>query len=326
MAISPQPNLPFDITPSVPSAAQVSDFIVDSLPDIDVESLSFTQFKTAVRSGTDLLLAAIFASNRGNDVVQVARYASMGSGHRWRVMIAVAAGQIFSRSAFRLCMPGGVGVELAHCASIILDDLPSMDDGQFRRGKPCPHLVFPRWAVDLAPVYMVLCAYRLGLENQLVSCETRVATANEIGAAGMAMIAGQALDITHTLAAPESRTMLDCYENKSGALYAAAAKAGAMSAGSSDKDAALLFRAGMCVGISYQFLDDVADATAAFAETGKLPGQDRSKPTAVHFYGIEGTRALGNQYREEALDILDQFGKRAGRLCEIARGASWAVA
>ena len=325
MARSPQPILSSPAIDAVPCSAPDPDCVIDRLPDIDLKNLQFGQFKTVVREAVDDLLTALFDSMNDNEVVRVARYASTGSGHRWRVMVAVAAGEIFGDSAFRLCMPGGVGVELAHCASIILDDLPSMDDGQFRRGKACPHLVFPRWAVDLAPVFMVLCAYRLGLANRSISYKTRVATANAIGGAGMAMIAGQATDVTHSLAAAEPATMLDCYQNKSGALYAAAAKAGAMSAGSSYNDAGLLFRAGMCVGISYQFLDDVADATAAFSETGKLPGQDRLKPTAVHFYGVDGTRTLGKQYREEALDILRRFGKRANRMCEIAKGASWAT-
>ena len=288
----------------------------------DIRSMAFGDFKTLIRGDVDRVLERLFEGCGDHHVVQVTRYASLGAGHRWRVMVAVASGQIFSEAALPLCLPFGIGIELAHCASIILDDLPSMDDGQFRRGKPCAHLVFPRWAVELAPLFMVLAAYRLGLGNELVPHDRRVATASDIAAAGHDMIHGQAIDVTHSLSSCSSDLMLECYRQKSGALYAAAAKAGAISAGGSDAEAVRLHRAGMCIGIAYQFLDDVADATGAFELMGKLPAQDEKKPTAVHFFGVDGAVHASKQYRDEALDILSNFGSHARRLCEIANGAS----
>lgn len=298
--------------------------LLERIDSLEAEATSFEKFKSLVRCVVDEVLVGLYAACGDNEVVQVARYASLATGHRWRVMVAVAAGQIFGRPAFRPCLPCGVGVELAHCASIILDDLPSMDDGHFRRGKPCPHRIFPRWAVDLAPVFMINAAYGLVLGNAFVSPNRRIETATEIGAAGQAMIAGQAIDLTHSLDDPDASLMLNCYRSKSGALYASAAKAGAVSSGASESEAALLYRAGMRVGISYQFMDDVADATASFEATGKLPGQDAGKPTAIHFHGVDGARALGLRYREEALDLLAGFGPGARLLCEIANRASWA--
>lgn len=290
----------------------------------DIRPLSFDEFKTVVRGAVDEVLKNLFSASSDNEVVRVAHYASVGAGHRWRVMTAIAAGQIFSPSALQLCLPFGVGIELAHCASIILDDLPSMDDGRFRRGKPCPHHVFARWAVELAPMLMVLKAYRLGLANGLVPVERRIATAIDIAVAGQEMIAGQGIDVTHSLSESDPERMFECYRGKSGALYAAAAKAGALSAGSTEAEAALLFDAGMRIGLSYQFLDDVADVTGTLDATGKLPNQDVGKPNAIHFYGADGARKMGTQYRDQAIEILSRFGPNARRLSEIAQGATWA--
>ncbi len=94
-----------------------------------------------------------------------ARYAVGGPAHRWRAIVAVASGRIFRDDALALVLPSACGVELAHAASLVLDDQPSMDDAKVRRGKPCTHHAFPSWAVDMAPVFLVTLAYRISLDN-----------------------------------------------------------------------------------------------------------------------------------------------------------------
>jgi geranylgeranyl pyrophosphate synthase len=77
---------------------------------------------------------------------------------------AVAAGKIFRDDSLRLVLPAACGVELAHGASLVLDDPPSMDDAAIRRGKPCTHHAFPAWAADMTPVFLVTLAYRISLD------------------------------------------------------------------------------------------------------------------------------------------------------------------
>ncbi|MET0687963.1 MAG: polyprenyl synthetase family protein [Methyloceanibacter sp.] len=93
------------------------------------------------------------------------RYAVRGPAHRWRTIVAVASGRIFRDDALALVLPSACGVELAHAASLVLDDQPSMDDAKVRRGKPCTHHAFPSWVVDMAPVFLVTLAYRASLDN-----------------------------------------------------------------------------------------------------------------------------------------------------------------
>ena len=84
---------------------------------------------------------------------------------RWRALVAVAAGTVFRDDALQLVLPAACGVELAHAASLVLDDLPSMDDACVRRGKPCTHRAFLGWAAHMAPVFMVTLPYQISLDN-----------------------------------------------------------------------------------------------------------------------------------------------------------------
>ena len=261
------------------------------------------------------------------DVREAARYAALRGGHRWRAIVAVAAGQIFRRDALETTLSGACGVELAHAASLVLDDLPSMDNAQLRRGKPCTHLVFPSWAVEMAPVFLVTMAYRISLDNQRASEERRVRAALELSAAGLQMISGQCKDVLQAHAPDKTEQgLLDCYKLKSGALYAAAAKAGAILCGASEHEAECIHAAGLNLGLSYQMLDDVADVVAGPDEVGKCPGMDAAKWTAVNWLGVEGTRRKSLEFQSKALAALEGFGASANWLRELVCEASYKAA
>src|SRR5260370_33398696 len=98
-------------------------------------------FKKRVRAAVEQRLEEACSAFSDDVVAHTARYAVLGAGHRWRAMVAIAAGEIFDLDALRIGLPGACGVELAHAASLILDDLPSMDNADIRRGKPCAHRV-----------------------------------------------------------------------------------------------------------------------------------------------------------------------------------------
>ena len=291
---------------------------------MNIHHQQFDNDKHQVREAVGSFLAEKFASYPATDVQAAAQYAVMGGGHRWRPIVAVAAGRIFDDDALPAVLPGACGVELAHAASLVLDDLPSMDDAQLRRGKTSTHLAFPSWAVDMTPVFLITMAYDISLDNKLVSAERRVLAALELSRAGMAMITGQSQDVLQVNDGDPSAAMLDCYMNKSGILYGAAAKAGAILCGADAVDAELLRQAGELLGLSMQFIDDVADVDANVDEVGKEPGKDVAKYTAIDWLGIEGTRSKSEEFQDEALTLLSKFGKEADWMRRLVREVSWA--
>ncbi len=285
---------------------------------------SFQEFKVRVRQSVEEHLGGIFSAHPDTEVCRAARYAVLGGGHRWRAMGTIASGLIFRDDAFRVCLNPACAVELVHAASIILDDLPSMDDARIRRGKPCLHLRYPRWAVDMSPAFLVNMAYALILDNPEAAYEARVSAAVICSKAGAHMSVGQEMDVEQSSGENPREHLLDCYRMKSGALYAAATGAGAVICGADSNDAAVLSECGMHLGLSYQFLDDIADVDASVEETGKDTGMDVGKCTAVDLFGIAGAKTLASQFEYEALSRLEPYGPKAELLRCLIRSASWA--
>jgi geranylgeranyl pyrophosphate synthase len=287
--------------------------------------VSFDAEKAEVRRAVEDFLERVFAAEPDNEVTRAGRYVAVGGGHRWRALVAVAAGTIFRKDASRLVLPAAAGVELAHAASLVLDDLPSMDDAAIRRGKPCTHLAFPAWAADMVPVFLVTLAYRISLDNPAVPAAARVEAALELSEAGLAMIAGQVHDLRQDgddCASDEER-LFRCYRLKSAALYGAAAKMGGLLTGAGAEDATKLHAAGVELGLSYQLLDDVADVEAGIAEVGKERGMDAGKLTAVDIFGVDGARRRSSDFQERGLGHLARFGKEADWLRCLVTEASW---
>jgi geranylgeranyl diphosphate synthase type II len=283
---------------------------------------NFAGAVSAVRTAVDSHLERTFAEYAATDVLEAARYTVLGGGRRWRAIVAVAAGQIFHSDSLQMTLPGACGVELAHAASLLLDDLPSMDNAKARRGKPCTHLVFPRWAVDLTPVFILTMAYQISLNNPRVSEEMRLQSALEISSAGLQMITGQSLDILGSNGpAPNEPQLLECYQLKTGVLYGAAAKIGAILCGATADEADAIYSAGLNLGISFQVLDDIEDSmsdeTRADAAT-----QDADKWTSVDWLGIKGAVLKSREFRFKALSDLQRFGDRAAWLRAVIREAT----
>ena len=182
-----------------------------------------------------------------------------------------------------------------------------------------------RWAADMAPVFMVTLAYQISLDNPSVPASARVEAALELSRAGLSMIRGQVHDMRQDLdveTAEEDR-LLRCYLLKSAALYGAATKMGGILTGATERDAAKLEAAGVDLGFSYQFLDDVADVVAGVAEVGKEQGMDAGKLTAVDLFGVDGARRKAREFQDRSLAQLEAFGAEADWLRTLVCQASW---
>ncbi|MFH1572655.1 MAG: polyprenyl synthetase family protein [Acidobacteriota bacterium] len=286
----------------------------------------FGAFKSRIQAGVQQHLERTFDAHPNTEVYRVARYVALGGGHRWRAMVAVAAGEIFDPAAFSIAMPAACGVELAHTASLVLDDLPSMDDARLRRGKPCVHLVFPRWAVDMAPVSLVTMAYHMILDNSLACHDRRVAAALELSLAGSRMIHGQEIDVAQQAEnADREECLLECFRLKCGALFAAAAKTGALLCGADPKEASRLEHCGLNLGMCYQILDDLVDVVEDRDEPGKETGTDAAKGTTVELFGFEKAKRRANRLKQDALEAVEEFGPKAELLRSVIRQASRAL-
>lgn len=282
--------------------------------------VSHEEWKAEVRSAIEAGLVDAFSRFPETEVRRVAEYITLGGGHRWRGLCAVAAGTIFRDDALVVVLPSACAIELVQSATLILDDLPSMDDARLRRGKPTAHLVFPRWAVDLAPSYLLTMAYELSLDHPLPPPDRRAAAAVELSRAGLTMIAGQVDDIRRTESALD---LLELARFKAGAFYAASVTIGGILCGATDDEAAALREAGLLLGVSYQILDDVADVTASAEEIGKEPGSDAAMKTVVDWLGVDGAKTKSSELLAAAGRELDRFGDKAERLRSLIAEASW---
>lgn len=244
-----------------------------------------------------------FAARPPMEVLRAARHVVQGGGHRWRGLLAVAAGSIFRADAQTCALPLAVALELMHAASLTLDDLPSMDNAKTRRGQPCVHLDFPRWVVDLLPAFLVNWAYQVLADDSAAPETSRIRCLVLLGEMGADLARGQELDLALATAPVAESALLECYALKSGSLFAAALAGGGLLCGAGPADAQALREAGLKLGQAYQILDDLADG---HEEPGKC--------TALTVFGREGARIRAERLLAEAVRLLDRFGPAADRL------------
>ena len=254
-----------------------------------------------MRTRIEHALEAEFSAHAQTEVLRAARYATQGGGHRWRGLMALAAGAIFRSDAETCALPLAAALEMMHAASLVLDDLPSMDNALTRRGKACVHRVFPGWAVDMLPAFLVNLAYHVSVDNPQVSEECRIRSLLLLGEMGARLALGQELDLA-PLATSES-ALLECYALKSGSLFAAALASGGLLCGAPDAEAQVLRAAGLKLGQAYQILDDLADG-----------GEEPERRTALTLLGPAGGRARAEELLAEVAQLLAPFGVAADPL------------
>lgn len=273
-----------------------------------------------LRAALEQALETAYGRRPPTAVVRAARYVTLGGGHRWRGLMAVGAGAIFRHDAATCVLPLAAALEMMHAASLVLDDLPAMDNAQTRRGKPCVHVVFPGWVVDMLPAYLVNLAYHLVAASPPVPESCRIRALVLLGEMGEHLARGQEMDVAPTRREADAAELLECYALKSGSLFAAALAGGALLCGAGDAEAAALRAAGLKLGQAYQILDDIADGPEedrAFRDAGRC--------TAWTLFGPEAARARAQELLDEVARDLDRFGAAAaplrGVLAEILTGS-----
>ena len=249
------------------------------------------------------------------------RHAVLLGGKRLRPALACAACEALGGdpAAGRAV---GVALELVHAYSLVHDDLPAMDDDALRRGHPTVHVAFDEATAILAGDGLLTLAFdHLASSEALagVGDGARLAMIGRLArAAGPSgMVAGQALDMAATGRRVEEADLARIHAHKTGALITAAAVLGGLAAGAAPDgpEARVLEAWGDQLGLAFQIVDDLLDATAETATLGKTAGADAAldKSTYVALLGVEGTRARAAEVCAAALRTLEALPE-AGRL------------
>lgn len=277
----------------------------DQLPDF------IAHHRPALEAALDrwLPLSAQCGAERLNEAL---RYAVFSGGKRLRPMLTLIGASLVGGET-EGALPAACAVEFLHTSSLILDDLPSMDDADLRRGRPTLHLVSNEGVAVLAALALLNQSYalfaltarqRTGLVERLIA-----EAADCIGADGM--IGGQVadLELRAANAAPDAFASRNL---KTTALMRLTMTAGALACGAGEADAAALARYGECLGLAYQACDDLIDEMGESALAGKTVGQDARhlRPTFVTELGIEGAHRLAQKLAGEGkAAIIERFGQ-----------------
>lgn len=244
-------------------------------------------------------------------VLESAEAAASGSAARREQPTAFASSALAAAGA----------IELIHTFSLVHDDLPAMDDDDLRRGRPTSHKVFGDAIAILSGDAMTTLAFELIARDADPAVAPRLIAELASASGPCGMIGGQVLDI-----AAENQTLAidqlnEIHRRKTGALISAACRMGAVAASADDQVIESMTRFADHVGLAFQIVDDLLDATASTQQLGKSAGKDqvRGKSTYPGLLGIDAARAEARRQIEQALDALSGFGGGANGLRAIAR-------
>lgn len=248
------------------------------------------------------------------------RYAVLGGGKRVRALLSYAAAELVGAPA-KSADAAAVAVELIHAFSLVHDDMPCMDDDDLRRGKPSCHKQYgDATALLVGDALQSLAFQTIADTNAPQALKQVQVLAQATGSLGMC--GGQSIDLQSTgqlLTRNELETM---HQYKTGALIRAATLLGAYAAKStSEANLKLLNQYSENMGLAFQVVDDILDATADTQTLGKTAGKDalQEKSTYVSLLGIEDANALVKRLYEQTLQLLAGFDKQADPLRAIAR-------
>lgn len=256
-------------------------------------------------------------------VVEAARYSLFAGGKRLRPILCIAAHEACGGSS-RALLPVACALEMIHTYSLIHDDLPAMDNDDFRRGKPTNHRVFGEAVAILAGDLLLTYAFELMSEHGLDDNSGHVMRAiHTIARASgfRGMVGGQMIDLACEGQEVDLATVEYMHVRKTGALITASVQAGAMLAGATDSTIDRMSRYGRHLGLAFQITDDLLDLTGNLEEMGKTPGSDirKGKRTYPFLIGIEESRRIAEEHVKSALKALSDCDDKADPLRAIAR-------
>ncbi len=261
------------------------------------------------------------ASTKPATIHRAVRYSLFAGGKRMRPAVCVAAAEACGGQQAD-ALPMAAAVECIHTYSLIHDDLPAMDNDDFRRGKPTNHKVFGEGIAILAgdalltQAFEILANSRPAKQYPLKTLVLELARA----AGSLQLVAGQVADLEGEGRQLTTRELRFIHERKTSALLCCAVRLGGMSAGCSAAKLEALTQFGYNVGLAFQVIDDILDVTQSTEKLGKTAGKDTAAKKATYpaLVGLEKSRKIARQLTERAFSALSTFRGKATALEALA--------
>ena len=249
------------------------------------------------------------------------RYSLFAGGKRLRPILLLAAADTVGGDG-RQFLHSACALEMIHTYSLIHDDLPAMDDDDYRRGRLTNHKVFGDGMAVLAGDGLLTMAFETLLSQPGVTPEIRTRVALEVAqAAGpFGMVGGQAIDLDSEGQQPTPEIMTLMHRLKTGALFRASLRAGALLAGGSAEAVQKLTEYAEQFGLAFQITDDILDVTGTEAVLGKPIGSDEKnhKATYVSMYSLSEAQTMAKEAVARSIGALEEFGDQAWVLRSLA--------
>ena len=278
------------------------------------------EYKDAVNKKLDEYLKVQYPE----EIWDSMRYSVLSGGKRIRPLLVLETCNALSGDYLK-ALPVACAIEMLHSQSLIHDDLPCMDNDDYRRGKLTNHKVFGESTAVLAGDALLSFAPQIILQKtpKTVSSQTLLRVIEEfvVAAGAEKLIAGQVVDIDSEGKQISKETLNFIHDNKTAALFKLSLRTGAILAGADEEKIQCLTRYAEKLGLAFQIMDDILDVTSTLEELGKTPGKDEKegKVTYISFYGLEESKKQVSFLCKEACDILDNNNIDSKVLKSIAK-------
>ena len=274
--------------------------------------------KRIVNTMLERLLAE--ARDIHRDLREALRYTLQGQGKRIRAALLMWCCEVVSGSTNDAAEIAAAAVEMIHTSSLVHDDLPAMDNDDMRRGRPTCHRQFDEATAILAGDALIISAFEAlakHISQPAVSSALITELAEAAGAEGM--IAGQIADLKAEKVKGTKLILEYIHTNKTAKMFRAAAGMGAICGNAGKKEYERLRDYGLKIGLGFQISDDILDVSATSEQLGKTTGKDEKaeKVTYPAVVGLEKSREIAAKLADEAMAIIEPFGKKADNLRKL---------
>lgn len=253
---------------------------------------------------------------------QAARYSLLGGGKRLRPILVLATVESLGGN-LKTALSSACALEMVHTYSMIHDDLPCMDDDDFRRGKPSLHRAFPEGQAVLAGDFLLTYAFDVIAHDPHLTDTQKVQLIGILSkrAGGDGMIGGQVMDLESEGCQIDLQRLQQIHKCKTGALITASIEFGGILANASEKELSILRHFGQEIGLAFQIVDDILDVTASKEKHGKTTASDiaNNKATYVSLLGMAEARKKAMELWGSANHTLSQLSADTSLLADLAK-------
>lgn len=276
--------------------------------------------QSEVDKGLDQYLPA--KESKPEIIHEAMRYSALAEGKRIRPILCLAGCEAVGGNGQK-AIPFACALEMIHTYSLIHDDLPCMDDDDFRRGRPTNHKVYGEAIAVLAGDALLTLAFETMSKAKDIPADIKIQVIQEIasGSGTFGLVGGQVADLTYQGKTIGAEDLEFIHTNKTARLIQASVKAGAMVGNASSDTVEAMAQYGKYLGLAFQITDDILDVLGTAEKMGKAVGKDAdlAKSTYPGLFGIENSKRMASECIQKALDAVS-FLKERGQILEaIAR-------